>query len=129
MGEGKLFPGGPTCTYQGKQVPCFVRWSEKVGITSEILRECLAELDTRNVMPRVPGVIPFLLLDGHDSRFDLPFLKYILAENYEWCVCIGVPYGTSYWQLGDSSEKNGNYKIYLGVAKRKLVTSKADMGL
>ena len=36
-GEGKLFAGGPTCHVNGKTIPCFVRWSEKGGITSEIL--------------------------------------------------------------------------------------------
>ena len=25
FGEGKVFPGGPTCLFNGKSVPCFVR--------------------------------------------------------------------------------------------------------
>jgi len=33
-----------------------------------------------------------LLLDGHGSRFELPFLKYVIDKNYEWIVCIGVIY-------------------------------------
>jgi hypothetical protein len=28
-----------------------------------------------------------------------------------WTCCIGVPYGTSVWQLGDSAEQNGTFKI------------------
>ena len=40
-GEGKLFPGGPTCTFRNKLVPCFIRWNEKGGMTSTILKEAL----------------------------------------------------------------------------------------
>ena len=44
-GKGGLFPGGPTCTVKGVEVPCFVRWSKKGGITSTILKEALETLD------------------------------------------------------------------------------------
>ena len=38
-------------------------------------------------------------------------------------VCqAGVPYATSYWQVGDSAEQNGMFKMKLGEAKRKLVS-------
>ena len=30
-GEGQIFPGGPTCTFNGKEVPCFVRFAENGG--------------------------------------------------------------------------------------------------
>ena len=40
-----------------------------------------------------------------------------------------MPYGTSYWQVGDSPEQNGNYKIYLGDAKVLLTNEKTAMGL
>jgi len=33
FGTGKLFPGGPTCTFLGKDIPCMVRWSPKGSIT------------------------------------------------------------------------------------------------
>jgi len=36
-------------------------------------------------------------------------------------VCIGVPYGTSYWQVGDSPEQNGCYKMALTSEKAALV--------
>jgi len=81
---------------------CFVRWSDNGSITSKILRDALAELDNRNLFPRKDDLKPFLLVDGHGSRFELTFLEYILAPGTEWIVCIGVPYGTSYWQVGDS---------------------------
>ena len=36
-GQGKLFPDGPTCKFQGNEIPCIVRWSPKGSITSAIL--------------------------------------------------------------------------------------------
>ena len=52
------------------------------------------------------------------------FLKYINDPLHEWVVCIGVPYGTSYWQVGDSAEQNGSYKMALAKSKRELVMKK-----
>jgi hypothetical protein len=59
------------------------------------------------VFDRSTGLNPFLLLDGHGSPFDLEFLEYVMAADTKWHVEIGLPYGTSYWQVGDSSEQNG----------------------
>jgi hypothetical protein len=44
-------------------------------------------------------------------------------------VHIGVPYGTSYWQVGDSSEQNGSYKIAMTKSKQELVLKKQRMCL
>ena len=33
MGKGNVFPGGPTCEYNGKQIPAFVTNSKSSGIT------------------------------------------------------------------------------------------------
>ena len=96
-GKGKLFPMGPACTFNGKTIPCLVRWSQSGSITSVILRDALATIDHYNVMDRSSGRKPFLLLDGHGSQFELPFLEYITNANHKWMVCIGVPYGTSLW--------------------------------
>ena len=38
-GSGKLFPGGPKCCFQGKEVPEFICCSPKGGITSELLKK------------------------------------------------------------------------------------------
>jgi hypothetical protein len=74
----------------------------------------LEKMDSLNLFPRTEdGVKPFLLLDGYGSRLELPFLKYINDPLHKWVVCIGVPYETSYWQVGDSAEQNGLYKIAL----------------
>ena len=56
---------------------------------------------------RRQGLIPFALIDGHQSHFDLDFLKYINDPDSKWNVCIGVPYGTALWQVGDSNQQNG----------------------
>ena len=96
-GKGKMFPGGPSCTFKGKHVPCFVRWSPSGSMTSQILREVVMELDARGVTDRIDDKkMPFMILDGRGSRMELSFLEYITAEGSEWAVCLGVPYGTSY---------------------------------
>ena len=64
------------------------------------------------------------MLDGHGSRFELPFLKYINDSTTEWCVCLGIPYGTTYWEVGDSKEQNGSFNIAMTDAKRKLLDLK-----
>ena len=91
--------------FNGKVVPCFTRWSESGGMSSTILKECFETIDHFKLLPRTPGVFPFAILDGHGSRLEVPFLKYINDKTTEWCVCLGVPYGTAYWQVGDSKEQ------------------------
>ena len=73
---------------------------------------------------RSDGVSPFLLLDGHGSSFDLTFLEYINDPTTKGNVCIGVPYGTSYWQVGDSTEQNGYFKMAITRHKRNLLQKK-----
>jgi hypothetical protein len=86
-------------------------------------------MDEIDLFPRTPdGPNPFLLLDGHGSRFELPFMEYINQPETMWCVCIGVPYGTSYWQVGDSPEQNGCFKMKNTEAKEILVAWKGSRG-
>ena len=127
FGPGKLFPGGPICHFRGKDIPCLVRWSPKGSITSQILADALAHIDSYSVFRRDTGKVPFLLLDGHNSRFDIPFLEYITTEAHKWTVCIGVPYGTAIWQVADSKEQNGSYKIALARAKKELLDQKLSL--
>ena len=61
--------------------------------------------------------------------FQLPFLQYINDEKHKWKVFIGVPYGTSLWQAGDSAEQNGAYKISLSNIKSHLMHYKSNVGL
>jgi hypothetical protein len=82
-----------------------------------------------NIFDCNDGVLPFLLLNGHGSRFKLPFLEYITNKDHEWKACIGVPSSTSYWQVGDSMEKNMCFKMALVTAKFELVDKKENSGL
>ena len=73
------------------------------------------------VIPRQDNIKPFLLLDGHGSRLEFPFLKYINTPEDHWVVCLGVPYGTALWQVGDSKEQNGSFNIAITKAKQQLL--------
>jgi hypothetical protein len=44
-------------------------------------------------------------------------------------VCIGVPNGTAYWQVGDSAEQNGSWKIATARDKTKLSQFRILMGM
>ena len=130
-GPGKRFPGGPTCQFKGKEIPCLTRWSKKGGITSEILIAILQALDETQIFDedRENGVKPLLLVDGHGSRFEIPFLRYISDDAHEWTVVIGVPYGTALWQVGDSPEQNGSFNMASVQVKKELVEQKEMMML
>jgi len=67
------------------------------------------------------GILPFLLVDGHGSRFQLQFLHYINGMLHTWVVVIGVMYGTTLWQVGDSPEQNGSFNIESALEKREIV--------
>ena len=128
-GPGCYYPGGPECWYRGKKVPALVRWHESGSITSEILVDILKTIDSYELFPRNDGVKPFLLLDGHGSRLELPFLNYINNPADHWIVCIGVPYGTSLWQVGDSKEQNGSFNMSMTKGKQLLLEKKDTLGL
>ena len=120
-GPGKRFPGGPTCEYLGKKVPCFCAWTEKGGVTSEVLVKMLQTLDKYEIFDREHGIVPFLIADGHGSRFELEFLQCICNPKNELALCIGVPYGTALWQVGYLPEKNGAMNMASVEKKRDIV--------
>jgi len=122
-GPDKYYPYGPTCHPNGKVVETLVTCSENGSITSEILSQVLKHLDTHLCWDRTEAT-PFLLLDGHGSRFELPFLDYIRNDETKWKVCIGVPYGTNLWQVGDSAQQNGAFKSRLSEEKALLLEKK-----
>jgi hypothetical protein len=126
FGEGKMFPGGPTCEYNEKKIPCMIRYSKKGGITPDILTDILKTIDTLGVFEkeREKGIKPFLLLDGHQSRFSIEFLEYITDPEHTWKVCIGVPYGTALWQVGDSFQQNGRYKMSASTKKKIMLRTR-----
>ena len=68
-GDGKIFPGGPTCEYNAKGILCMIRYSPGGGITPQILTDILKTMDSLGVFEkeREEGIRPFLLLDWHQS--------------------------------------------------------------
>ena len=126
-GKGKYFPGAPVCNFRGKEIPAMIRWNESATITSEILVDMLKTLDRLDVFPRRRNSPkPFLLLDGHQSRLEMPFMRYINTPKDNWYVCLGVPYGTALWQVEDSKDQNGSFNIALTKAKQKLLEYKVN---
>jgi len=128
-GPGKHFPGGPVCTFRNKKVPALIRWTESASITSQVLVEALQVMDELELFPRTDTVKPFLLLDGHGSRLEMPFLHYINNPKDHWVVCFGVPYGTALWQVGDSKEQNGSFNIAINSAKDEVLERKEELGI
>ena len=89
-----------------------------------ILRDILVTLDKLQVYNRTEGKLPCVLLDGHGSRFRLPFLNYMSNPLHEWCAVIGVPYGTVLWQVDDSPEQNRSHNTASSKEKRFTVEEK-----
>jgi hypothetical protein len=101
---------------------CFIGCSPNASITSQMLADMLKEIDSCDIFDRSDSSTPFLLLDGHHSRFGLPFLQYIHNDQHKWTCCIGVPYRTHLWQVADSSEMNGSFKLALTQYKQKFIS-------
>ena len=83
-GKGKVFPGTPKCTFRGKEVDSLVTCSPKGSITSEILKQIFERLDDLGVYERTEGRVPMALFDAHDSRLQVPFLRYINNKKHLW---------------------------------------------
>ncbi len=75
----------------------------------------LKTIDGLKVFHQSTGLNPFLLLDGHESCFELEFLEYVNSAYTKWDCCIGLPYGMFCWQVGDSSKQNGCFKMEQNV--------------
>jgi hypothetical protein len=79
-----------------------------------ILKDMLAYLDSFDLFDRSTELNPFLILDGHGSHFKLDILEYINKAEHKWNVDIRLPYGTNYWQVGDSTEQNNEHGLPYG---------------
>jgi hypothetical protein len=89
------------------------------------LKDALKRLDGLGIYEReLGGCIPFLLLDAHDSRLQVPFLRYVNDDAHRLKVCIGLPNGTGKWQVKDTSQQNGHYKVEMTHEKCKLILFK-----
>jgi hypothetical protein len=53
FGEGKYYPGGPKCKFNGKVVDCLTFSSESGGISGDILVDILKYFDQIDLFPRV----------------------------------------------------------------------------
>jgi hypothetical protein len=76
----KVMHGGPTCSFQGKHIPCFYGTPPKASITTELLTEILKYLDKLGVYDQ-SICKPFLLLDRHHSRMMLPFWTTSISQR------------------------------------------------
>ena len=77
--------------------------------------------DQIDLFPRVDGgPIPVLIVDSHQSCLDPKFVEYINDSGHMWKICLGVPYATTLWQVGDASEQNGFVKTDLESRKAKI---------
>ena len=91
-------------------------------------------MDELEVYERVPGgPIPIILLDAHNTRLQIPALsrwnRRIIGNDPAWKASIGLPNGTSLWQVGDSSEQNGSWKMGMTREKDALMRFKERMEL
>jgi hypothetical protein len=108
-GVDRMFQFRPTCSFNGAEVPTFFTCSKNGSITSQLLTNILCKMDDLELFGRSDGVNPFLLYEGHGSLFEDPFLEYTLEGERPWTCCMGVPYGISMWQVGDSTKQNGTF--------------------
>ena len=128
-GKGKLFPGGPTCTVDGKVFPTLVWWTPSGTVTGEILVDIFSALDALNLMDRTTGATPMAILDGHSSRFHTDLLRYIHDIKHRWGLTVGLPYATNKWQIGDTIYQNGMFSMSLNRAKNNLFERKCKHNL
>ena len=95
----------------------------------------MTALDRLNKLSVFPGTsggpIPYVLFDAHDTHLQVPYPvrvnRRIIYDDPAWMSSIGLPNGTAVWQLGDSSEQNGSYKMAMTSEKDALVLYKQRM--
>ena len=132
-GKGKRFPGPLSCEFNGVTIPTLMFASKGGGVNEDILVAALKHLDNLKVFPRDEGLPhPTLLVDGHGSRLQPKFVRYINnlknnwtvdeQANHRWNVALGLPNSTHHWQVADSSELNQTFKKYSREYKEKIRT-------
>jgi hypothetical protein len=125
----RMFPFEPKCSFNVTEVPTFITCSKNGSITSQLLTNMLCKMDDLELFDRSDVVNPFLLCEGHDSCCEEPFLEYTLEGKRPWTCCIGVPYGTSMWQVDASTEQNGTFKVESKKANTATAMRKIRAGL
>ena len=134
-GPGKKHPGLELRRDDGSKVPIYFAYSENASMTGDILKGVFEAMDEEGITTREfdengkPVVYPLVILDGHGSRTHSGFLTYVNNDSTLWLPILGVPYGTSIWQLHDDKRQNGAFKGALVDAKRKFFRKKREHGL
>ena len=49
--------------FEDKVVPYFTRWNECGGMISNISKEIFETIDHFNLLPRINGIVPFVVFD------------------------------------------------------------------
>jgi hypothetical protein len=70
-----------------------------------------------------------VIVDGHHSRLDADFVDYVSDPSHIWKINFGIPHATSHWQVGDSAQQNGHFKMLLSRAKLQLLQFKIKNNL
>ena len=76
-GPGRHYPGEPTYTFHGKEVPYLIQWRPTSSITSAILIDISATLDHIGCIDQSNGRKSLLLINGRGNRFQKDFIKYM----------------------------------------------------
>ena len=99
-------------------------WSDGTNVA-----EMLQTLDEMDLIPCEDNIKPFISLDGHRSRLEMSFLRYINTAEDHWIACIDVPCVTARWQLRDNKEQNGSFNMAMTKATQDLPVLKDSLGL
>ena len=86
-------------------------------MTSRILRNSLAKIDSLGLTKRGPGLWPAVILDGHITRMGDLFLEYVTTDETKWMGLLNAIYGTGSSQLHDDERQNGAFKMALSKSK------------
>ena len=93
------------------------------------LADVLREMDVSELFERNEGRLPFLLPDVHSSRTEFEFIECTNDHTHEWFTCIGTLHGTSLWQVGGSSEKNGSFNMEMSRGKANMLQLKHELSI
>ena len=69
----------------------------------------------------------YTTIDYQKAQIAQQFARKLMKKPlHQWCVCLGIPYGTALWQVGDSSEQNRKFKMLLNHRKGVLFQQRLD---
>lgn len=130
FGYGKRHPRLQLFRDDGTEVPVHFAYSENASMTGPILKRVFEKMDKKGISKRTfdengqPLLYPLIVVDGHSSRMDGGFLRYVNQSKTKWLPVLGVPYGTSIWQVHDDKRQNGAFKMALSHAKSQYIRKK-----